>query len=81
MKRIRRGIFSNVGELVNDIRDYIDKHNQKPKPYLWTAKATDILEKVKRAWAALKSRGYTPKNQKFAALQSIERRLSATATA
>ena len=81
VKRIRRGIFHNVGDLVNAIRDYIDQHNQKPKPYLWTAKATDILEKVKRAWAALKARGYTPKNQKFAALQSIERRLSATATA
>jgi len=80
VKRICRGIFPNVGELVNDIRNYIDKHNQKPKPYLWTAKATDILEKVKRAWAALKARGYTPKNQKYAALQSIERRLSAATT-
>ena len=80
VKRIRRGIFANVGELVNTIRDYIDHHNQKPKPYLWTAKATDILEKVKRAWAALKARGYTPKNKKFAALQSIERRLSAATT-
>ena len=80
VKRIRRGIFHNVGDLVNAIRDYIDQHNQKPKPYLWTAKATDILEKVKRAWAALKARGYTPKNQKFAALQSIERRLNAATT-
>src|SRR5438094_3531696 len=76
-KCIRRGVFHDVNELEQAIRHYIDRHNQKPKPYLWTAKATDILEKVKRAWAALRARGYVPKNQKFAALQSIDRRLSA----
>src|SRR3989475_1359550 len=76
-KCIRRGVFHNVKELEQAIHHYIDRHNQKPKPYLWTAKATDILEKVKRAWAALRARGYVPKNQKFAALQSIDRRLSA----
>jgi len=26
VKRIRRGIFHNVGDLVNAIRDYIDQH-------------------------------------------------------
>jgi hypothetical protein len=33
--------------------DYIDKHNDNPKPFVWTAKASDILEKVKRARAVL----------------------------
>jgi hypothetical protein len=33
------------------IGDYIDNGN--PKPFVWTAKATDILEKVKRARKAL----------------------------
>jgi hypothetical protein len=33
------------------IGDYIDKHNKDPKPFIWTAKAADILEKVKRAQA------------------------------
>ncbi|MCX6592307.1 MAG: IS630 family transposase, partial [Acidobacteria bacterium] len=28
-------------------------HNTQPKPFIWTAKATDILEKVKRARSAL----------------------------
>ena len=79
VKRIRRGVFHSVVELQQAIREYIDQHNKNPKPYLWTAKARDILEKVKRAWAALKARGYVPKNQKFAALQSIDRRLSAEA--
>ena len=31
------------------IGDYIDQHNTNPKPFVRTAKAADILEKVKRA--------------------------------
>jgi hypothetical protein len=27
------------------IRDYIDRHNENPRPLIWTAKASDILEK------------------------------------
>ena len=61
------------------IRRYIDHHNQDAQPYLWTAQARGILEKVKRAWLKLKARGVVPKNQKFAARQSIERRLTAEA--
>jgi transposase len=51
--RLRRGIFRDVEELITAIGDYIDKHNSKPKPFIWTAKASDILEKVKRARAKL----------------------------
>jgi transposase len=76
VKRIRRGVFHNVAELQQAIREYIDEHNQKPKPYLWTAKARDILEKVKRAWAKLRAGGFVPKSGKFAALDSIDRRLA-----
>lgn len=35
------------------IGDYIDHHNQSPKPFIWTAKANDILEMVTRARTAL----------------------------
>lgn len=52
-KRIRRGIFRDVEELIAEIGDYIEKHNHNPKPFVWTAKANDILEKVKRARKAL----------------------------
>jgi transposase len=55
-KRLRRGIFRDVEELVMAIGDYIDKHNDNPKPFVWTAKASDVLEKVKRARAALNNR-------------------------
>jgi len=52
-QRLRRGIFRDVEELILAIGDYIDKHNDKPKPFVWTAKAADILEKVKRARVVL----------------------------
>lgn len=51
--RLRRGIFRNVEELMTAIGDYTDRHNKNPKPFIWTAKAADILEKVKRARSAL----------------------------
>jgi hypothetical protein len=52
--RLRRGIFRE--ELTMAIGDYIDNYNDKPKPFVWTAKAADILEKVKRARKALDNR-------------------------
>ena len=55
-KRIRRGVFRDVAELTMAIGDFIDKHNDNPKPFIWTAKASDILEKVKRARKALDNR-------------------------
>jgi len=53
---LRRGIFRDVEELIMAIGAYIDKHNDKPKPFIWTAKAADILEKVKRARTTLDNR-------------------------
>jgi transposase len=52
-KRIRRGVFHSVPELIAAIEGYIAHHNERPKPFIWTAKASDILEKVKRSQAAL----------------------------
>ena len=49
VNRIRRGAFRDVIELVEAIDEYILHHNINPKPFIWTASATDILEKVKRA--------------------------------
>ena len=54
--RLKRGIFLDVEALIMAILDYIDKHNDNPKPFIWTAKASDILEKVKRARRALDNR-------------------------
>jgi len=52
-KRIRRGVFHDVEELIVAIEDYIEHHNRAPKPFIWTAQAKDILEKVKRAKRSL----------------------------
>ena len=45
---IRRGVFRNVEEVTQAIYSHISAHNLNPKPFIWTAKANDILEKVKR---------------------------------
>jgi len=49
----RGGIFHDVEELIVSIGDYIDRHNGNPKPFIRTAKASGILEQVKRARKAL----------------------------
>jgi transposase len=48
-KRIRRGVFRSVPELTDAIMGYIQAHNQNPQSFEWTAKAEDIIEKVRRA--------------------------------
>jgi transposase len=52
-KRIRRGVFRSVPELVHAIMDYIEAHNENPETFQWTAKAEEILAKVARARAVL----------------------------
>ena len=54
--RLRRGVFQDLEQLIMAIGEYIDGHNQNPKPFIWTAKANDILEKVTRAQTALNKR-------------------------
>lgn len=54
-KRIRRGVFHSVNELTTAIMQYIDIHNESPKPFIWTARASDIIENFKRGKAALAS--------------------------
>jgi len=54
--QLRRGVFRDLEELIMTIESYIDRHNENPKPFIWTASAGDILEKVKRARRALNKR-------------------------
>ena len=51
--RIRRDSFTSVPELELAIDLYVEHHNANPKPFIWTASASDILAKVARAKAAL----------------------------
>jgi len=52
-KQIRRGAFGSVPELIDTIMNYIERHNENPKPFIWTAGVQGILEKVRRACAVL----------------------------
>ena len=52
--RIRRAVFRSVSQLTAASEDYLAQHNQQPNPFIGTAKASDILEKVKRRRAALR---------------------------
>jgi transposase len=55
-ERLRNGVFRSVPELTIAIKEYIALHNQNPKPFVWTAKANDILAKVIRANRHLSSK-------------------------
>jgi transposase len=44
-KRIRNDVFRRVAPLERAITDYIAHHNARPKPFVWTTKAADLLEK------------------------------------
>ncbi len=56
VERLRNGVFKSVGELVEAIGQYIAVHNKNPKPFVWTATANDILQKVIRANTRLSSK-------------------------
>jgi transposase len=54
-KRIRRGTFRSVAELVRAIRAYLRTNNADPHPFIWTASAKSILRKVEHCQEALET--------------------------
>ena len=52
-KAIRRGSFVSVPDLQAAIERFLEAWNEKPKPYIWTAKVEDIMKKIERARAKL----------------------------
>lgn len=55
-KRIRRGSFRSVPELIAAITAYLEHHNQSPRVFVWTATVERIMAKVaksKEAYDAL----------------------------
>jgi len=54
-KRIRRGSFANVSQLIGAINDYMEAHNQNPRVFTWTASAERILSKIAKCKEALDS--------------------------
>ena len=57
-KRIRRGAFRSVPSLETAIREYLTVHNQAPKPFMWTATADYILQKIGKTFARTSDTGH-----------------------
>jgi hypothetical protein len=47
-KRIRRGVFISVADLVSAINDFLEAWNTNPKPFIWTATVESIIAKLSR---------------------------------
>jgi len=52
-KRIRRGSFTSVPDLIVAIEDYLQQHNEKPRVFVWRATAEQILAKIAKCKEAL----------------------------
>ena len=52
-RRLRRGTFNSVDQLVDAIELWVDHWNDDPKPFIWRKPAEEILAKVRRGRAAL----------------------------
>ena len=47
-KRIRRGSFFSVDDLIAAINEFLAAWNENPKPFVWTATVDSILTKLAR---------------------------------
>jgi transposase len=54
-KALRRGVFPSVPDLVAAIGEFLEAHNEDPKPFVWTASVEAILDKVGRCKAVLET--------------------------
>ena len=52
-RRIRRGTFKSVPQLIDAIMQYVEHHNAAPRPFVWTKSADTILAKITRCKEAL----------------------------
>ena len=52
-KRIRRGSFKSVPDLIKAIRQYIETNNQNPHVFVWTASVERIMTKIAKCKEAL----------------------------
>jgi transposase len=57
-KRIRRGAFRSVKALEQAIMDYLDHHNQSPKPFVWSATADTILARIAKVCERISDSGH-----------------------
>src|SRR2546427_6278328 len=48
MKQLRRGAYQSVSKLKAAIQEFIDAHQENPKPFVWTKTADQILASIAR---------------------------------
>ena len=54
-RRLRRGVFRSVDDLQAAINRFLEEHNQKSKPFTWTADPDKIIAAVRRGHQVLDS--------------------------
>jgi transposase len=54
-RRLQRGVFHSVADLVAAINRFVAETNSNPKPFVWTADPKRVLAAVKRGKQALES--------------------------
>lgn len=52
-RRLRRGTFRSIDQLVDAIEIWVEHWNDDPKPFIWKKPAEEILARVRRGRAAL----------------------------
>jgi transposase len=57
-QRIRRGVHKSVQALEADIRDWIERWNQNPRPFRWNKTADQILDSLARYLARISGAGH-----------------------
>jgi transposase len=57
-KQIRRGVFRSVAALEQAIMEYLATHNENPRPFVWTANADLILDRVKKVCERISNSGH-----------------------
>jgi len=54
-KRIRRGVFRSVPDLIAAIEEYLANHNQNPRVFTWTASVESIMTKIAKSKEVLEA--------------------------
>lgn len=57
-RAIRRGTFKNVKELILKIERFVNQYNNTSRPFVWTATADSILQKIKRLCQYISETGH-----------------------
>jgi len=57
-RAIRRGTFTSVKALIANIEQFVNHYNRASHPFIWTATADSILEKVRRLCQCISETGH-----------------------